>query len=532
MAKDRYGRVIAGGRGVAGINDKSVIAAALITGNTIVRPGTFLWKSLECLQVPDETLLMGSGIDNTIFKLSDGLLSDARPVIDLGSYSSIENCTIDGNARNNTDASWTLLAHIPAAWGIYTSKNVSNGSVYSASTGANVRRVRVFDCLRSCIVLTGYDHSLDNIYLQDCSFDHLLYASNAYRSTCKNMWLSGKSAEAQIIIGSSNSEPAIGNIFENLHFHDQIDAVVPWGVALEYLIDTRTVAAGHDNVISNVDADINLSHVGFISDRGTDNQYVACKCKWSSVSKTILCRLSNGRTKLTGLELTINNGTVSGTGGRHMIYAENGSFEIINMKLMNDDPDTTYGGITLVSSTGATIATMSGIVKVGSHPLKLYPDTNPIYIIRNDVGYIGGTTEYISGSQYLIRYFIKSGETKSFSGIILSLTQDAFNSLDCPFNRDVIINEITVNVSTGATVTAPNIDCGVGSSATTDYTNLFDDLPGETIGLYNSKIATPGTQTQPILWQTGAGNRYLNMSIKDAAATGMVATYVVTVIGL
>jgi len=30
----------------------------------------------------------------------------------------------------------------------------------------------------------------------------------------------------------------------------------------------------------------------------------------------------------------------------------------------------------------------------------------------------------------------------------------------------------------------------------------------------------------------GAGNRYLNMRIKDAAATGMVATHVATVMGL
>jgi len=47
-----------------------------------------------------------------------------------------------------------------------------------------------------------------------------------------------------------------------------------------------------------------------------------------------------------------------------------------------------------------------------------------------------------------------------------------------------------------------------------------------------SDIHSTGAQAQPILWQSGAGNRYLNMSIKDAAATGMVATYVVTVMGL
>lgn len=127
---------------------------------------------------------------------------------------------------------------------------------------------------------------------------------------------------------------------------------------------------------------------------------------------------------------------------------------------------------------------------------------------------------------------IGRGEIRTHIGSIANLTQDAFNSLDNPFGQNVALLSLDIYVATGATATSPNIDCGIGSSATTDYTNLFDDLPGETIGLYNSKVATPGAQTQPILWQTGAGNRYLNMSIKDAAATGMVATYVATVLGL
>jgi hypothetical protein len=137
-----------------------------------------------------------------------------------------------------------------------------------------------------------------------------------------------------------------------------------------------------------------------------------------------------------------------------------------------------------------------------------------------------------SGNYSEVGRWIFPGEICTIRGSISTLTENAFNSLDNPFGQNVALLALDIYVSTGATATSPNIDCGIGSSATADYTNLFDDLPGETIGLYNSKIATPGTQTQPILWQSGAGNRYLNMSIKDAAATGMVATYVATVMGL
>ncbi len=128
--------------------------------------------------------------------------------------------------------------------------------------------------------------------------------------------------------------------------------------------------------------------------------------------------------------------------------------------------------------------------------------------------------------------YIAPGEIRSHSGSIATLTENAFNSLDNPFGQNVALLSLDIYVATGATATSPNIDCGIGASATADYTNLFDNLPGETPGLYNSKISTPGAQTQPIIWQSGTGNRYLNMSIKDAAATGMIATYVATVMGL
>jgi parallel beta-helix repeat protein len=128
--------------------------------------------------------------------------------------------------------------------------------------------------------------------------------------------------------------------------------------------------------------------------------------------------------------------------------------------------------------------------------------------------------------------YIAPGEIRTYSGTITTLTENAFNALDNPFRQAVRVLSLDIYVSTAATATSPNIDCGIGSSATTDYTTLFDDLPGETIGFYKSTIATPGTQTVPQLWASGSGDRYITMSIKGAAATGMVASYTVTVMGI
>lgn len=150
--------------------------------------------------------------------------------------------------------------------------------------------------------------------------------------------------------------------------------------------------------------------------------------------------------------------------------------------------------------------------------------------LTDDV-YINDANGYIIGDRWDCGW-ISAGQIYTYTGTIGTLTQNAYNSIDNPFGQSVRVLSLDIYVSTNATATTPNIDCGIGSSATTDYTNLFNDLPGETIGFYNSvNTATTGNQTSPILWQSGSGNRYLNMSIKDAAATGMVATYVITIMG-
>lgn len=150
---------------------------------------------------------------------------------------------------------------------------------------------------------------------------------------------------------------------------------------------------------------------------------------------------------------------------------------------------------------------------------------------------ISGATASVADTGTLNRVcecngYIARGETKTITGSISTLTENAFNSLLNPYGVSMRVVSLDVYISKAATSTEPNIDCGIGSSATADYNNLFDDLPGEIAGLYRSTAGTPGVQTTPIIWKGFSGNKYLNMSIKGAAATGMVATYVITVMGL
>jgi hypothetical protein len=130
--------------------------------------------------------------------------------------------------------------------------------------------------------------------------------------------------------------------------------------------------------------------------------------------------------------------------------------------------------------------------------------------------------------------YIAKGEIRTYSKNIATLTENGITSFDNPFGQDVRVLSLDIYISAASNNTTPNatIDSGIGSSSTTDYATLFENVDCETSGFYNSvNTATVGKQTSPQLWASGSGNRYLNMSIKDAAATGMVATYTVTVMG-
>ncbi|MFA5377842.1 MAG: hypothetical protein WC455_18975, partial [Dehalococcoidia bacterium] len=143
------------------------------------------------------------------------------------------------------------------------------------------------------------------------------------------------------------------------------------------------------------------------------------------------------------------------------------------------------------------------------------------------------TSNYFGVTYLNNQGYIGRGEIRTYTGSISTLTENAYNSVDNPYGQNVLVLDETIYISTKATSGAPRLDCGIGSSATTDYTTVFDDITCETVGPYHSvNTATIGQQTSPILWQTGTGNRYFNHSIKAAAATGLVATYTIRVMGV
>jgi hypothetical protein len=223
-------------------------------------------------------------------------------------------------------------------------------------------------------------------------------------------------------------------------------------------------------------------------------------------------------------DVTVYNTTIaSGTGGTNSRYAFTNygtNQTLTSIKFIGNTITGLWGSSIWCGGAGTTIYTG---LQVKDNKLIASVLTG---VVNLDPSATYGTKQISGNVGYLA-----PGEVRTYSGTIATLTENAYNSIDMPYLQSGRVIKLDIYVSTAATATTPNIDCGIGSSATTDYVTLFNDLPGETIGYYTSTIATPGTQTVPQTWETGGGNRYLNMSIKDAAATGMVATYTVTVMG-
>ncbi len=110
LAKDRYGRVIAGGRGVAGTDDVTVSQTVLDDGDykdILFAKGTFTFSSTLC--VPAGCRIHGHWID-TVLKLANGAVTTVGvPLIKIDPYLgrgqqnvSISDICIDGNKDNQT----------------------------------------------------------------------------------------------------------------------------------------------------------------------------------------------------------------------------------------------------------------------------------------------------------------------------------------------------------------------------------------------------------------------------------------------
>jgi hypothetical protein len=537
-------------QGILGTNDVAALQYAQdnITGRIYVGPGTYYWNALETLLLKQPTV--AAGIDKTIWKTAPSLNDNARNIVEIISGVQLQNLTIDGNSSNNNKP-WNVFAGTPFAQGIYPGSYLTNGEMGNVgntkllANGCYFSNIKIINTLRTNLVMGGYRNVAENMILGGSLMDHMVYFSGAYNCRVSGADIYGGFDAEAVVFGTEASTPATNCVAENLTFHD-ITMPCYFSITTATKLISARPLSGEGNTVRGVRAYLpdltgyaqfspEILHIQqhnflvedvkayivkgnapyYLYARGPGATLPICEQTYRDVDIYLAIDNRGGAiylcesVDLSNLEwdhVTLTNASTTAMRGLYLIATNNSNMVSIRNSRIN------------VYSSGLVMLTGTAAGKTITFLVKDLVSNNPTYTMN-------GTILYKSGR-------ILPGEIRTITGSIATLTQDSFNSLDNPFGQSVSLLSLDVYVSTGATATAPNIDCGIGSGATTDYTTLFDDLPGETIGFYRSTIATPGAQTVPQLWQSGAGNRYLNMSIKDAAATGMVATYVATVMGI
>lgn len=381
---------------------------------------------------------------------------------------------------------------------------------------------------------------VENITLEDTSDNSIIFHGNGADGARVSY---GHSVTNCIIINSKVAGIVLYNTYDSIVKDNKIFTPATAGIismSITYLTPHAYKNIIKDNIIYDpTGSGINVAYsqwsivkdnqiyspgsAGIVADKGADNTEIEGNLINGTVSEAVICE---------GNDIKVVANTIidvaAGVKGIRCYPNYNGYLVMGNYVKGSQDCIAAYGPIV-----GLRIIA-NRVENAARYGIFAY-DVEKAIIASNTI--TAAVTQAISYTKASCMVsgndgYIARGEIRTYSGLSnLTTTQNAYNSVDNPFGQAVRVANLHIYVSTAATATSPNIDCGIGSSATTDYTTLFDDLPGETVGFYTSTITTPGAQTVPQLWASGSGNRYLNMSIKDAAATGMVATYTVTVMG-
>jgi parallel beta-helix repeat protein len=141
---------------------------------------------------------------------------------------------------------------------------------------------------------------------------------------------------------------------------------------------------------------------------------------------------------------------------------------------------------------------------------------------------IQGITNIVQGNEG----WIQKGEIRTYSGTIAGGSANAVTAVDNPFGQAVRVVKVDLEITTQS-VASGTLSVGIGSSNTTEYATMFNALAtdvGTSYPYFYTSTVTPGTQTVPINWASGSGNRYLNFFDK-ATNTNLAATFTVTVMG-
>ena len=267
---------------------------------------------------------------------------------------------------------------------------------------------------------------------------------------------------------------------------------------------------------------------------------------WGSSNGLISCTSINGYTYINNNDSNLN---ITQIGGYVLFEDALRNHGVIIANSATNGVDFKYGSanndITLYANNCATgvkcdnYATNNivhdGSINVVSTLVNADNTTSGNMIINNFINGSGATTITDLGTNNNLannQGYIDPGEIRTISDSITGVSAGTLTSIDNPFGQSVTVIKVDLEITTQS-VASGTLSVGIGSTNNTEYITMFNALPtdvGTSYPDFDTSTISPGTQTIPINWTSGEGNRYLNFYNKTEN-TNFVATYTITVMG-
>lgn len=555
LAKDRYGRVIAGGRGVAGTDDLNVFQAALSYDSICLMSDLhFSYPA-----VIDSNRRLFSPNLSTIYANSDfsrpaGAWHTPSLLINEHDYyneTPDTNIVIDGVVFDGTDAKALSVACNGVVF-----RNVQNCSIRNCITnhmtqfgffisignGGTIHQGRpLFNNIVGCVV---NDVDMDGIV---CTGSRISLLNNlVYDAGASGVGLeeADDSIISNNIIYSSVTGVRCTNASNGYSNRNTISSNV-----VHECTSNGIHIAGYENRVGSNDVYASLVKVTDVCGIKLDasrsliigNNIYGPLYDYGIRDNATGNRISNNRIREVNRGFSPIGSTNGSFSGNHIYSTASygiAAYSTPSPYWIEDNTiENTAAGVGAVycSNQSPIIYFRRNRIIGGTYTNCLHLNTVQNWVVEDNY-FVVGTSGYIyqiscaNNSFAKNRNYIGPGESRSASGLLTAGNANAIAfAWHNPELQDILIKKVTIRITTPGGTAGSLLDVGIADDAagTNRGTEFFDDVDLNTAAIVKSTIATPGTQTVEVFCQdsVSATDGWIVGQILVENAASLVGSY-------
>lgn len=516
LAKDRYGRVIAGGRGVAGIDDDGrVIQAAYdIASILYISPGSYYVDSRNhpspergCLALRSNTEVFGSFGSTKIYNSN---------AIDEYTFAHYHPTNVINNVYIHDLCFEFDTYGYGAIWFYHVTDSLVERIICESTQDPTSRWPDEYIYV---------DYSDNNIFrditlVNSGHFDILLNSANKNLFDGINIYGYGRAVRLDSV---ATDTPSFGNVFTNMNIANTLGGIEFSNGCFQNMVRSSRISGtadcaitistnAHDNVFNDMviddcgDLEVFTRSIDVVNTAGVENNFY--KIRIYNSPRTAMSVGSSGGTVADSI--FCNSGQL-GTGLTWFVsLAVTGNkWQISHNKFLDDQAIHTQDYCIYLGNV------------VGCHIRNNYFE-NWRYQCISPIALMPSIQQNIG--------FIAPGESRSVFGSLTAGNADAIAfAWHNPELQDILIKKVTIRITTPGGTAGSLLDVGIADDAagTNLGTEFFNDIDLNTAAIVKSTIATPGTQTVEVFCQdsVSATDGWIVGKILTANAASLVGSY-------